>query len=158
MTVGRLDPLVKWKRPIPFVPVWGITRSRYFYDYVSRGRPLGDDFSWGTQIIPTFPKITRSRYFTSPEGFSSSGDVWYASGEVVLTREAYGGFDFFREKNQTEPTSPEEPQNHTILTSPKEQNQTKQHLPSSKTIPSWHLLSMKTIPSSHLPSIEPYHL
>ena len=35
-----------------------------------------------------YPLITRSRYFTSPEGFSSSGDVWYDSGEVVLTREA----------------------------------------------------------------------
>ena len=34
-----------------------------------------------------YPTITRSRYFTSPEGFSSSGDVWYDSGEVVLTRE-----------------------------------------------------------------------
>ena len=34
------------------------------------------------------PTKTSSRYFTSPEGFSSSGDVWYDSGEVVLTREA----------------------------------------------------------------------
>ena len=36
----------------------------------------------------SFPTITSPRYFTSPEGFSSSGEVWYASGEVVLTREA----------------------------------------------------------------------
>ena len=35
----------------------------------------------------SYPTITRSRYFTSPEEFSSSGDVWYDSGEVVSTRE-----------------------------------------------------------------------
>ena len=34
------------------------------------------------------PYKTSSRFFTSPEGFSPSGDVWCASGDVVSPREA----------------------------------------------------------------------
>ena len=36
----------------------------------------------------SYPYITRSRFDTSPEGFSPSGDVWFDSGDVVLPREA----------------------------------------------------------------------
>ena len=80
-------------------------------------------------------------------------------------------------KNQTEPTSPEEPQNQTICcvsrglppnyTNISRVSQSNhfhisrdiktipsQHPPSDKTIPSQHLPSDKTIPSQHLPSIQ----
>ena len=39
-------------------------------------------------LMEGFPYKTSSRFFTSPEGFSSSGGVWFDSGDVVSPREA----------------------------------------------------------------------
>ena len=44
-------------------------------------------FSVSLTVYLDFPYITHSRYFASPEGFPYSGDVWFDSGDVVLTRE-----------------------------------------------------------------------
>ena len=70
--------------------VWFGFLGRRRYDLAPSGEvvywwpPSGDvKIPW-----PGYPTITKSRYFTPPEGFSSSGDVWYDSGEVVSTREA----------------------------------------------------------------------
>ena len=47
--------------------------------------PLPDCGQWWNL---SFPYKTSSRFFTSPEGFSPSGDVWCDSGDVVSPREA----------------------------------------------------------------------
>ena len=90
------------------------------------------------------------KVFHFSRGILPSWDVWYDSWEVVLPREASGGFDFSRGKNQTKLTPHEETVNHTILTSHEGQHQTILLLTSIKTIPSLHLTSIKTKPFWHL--------
>ena len=114
--------------------------------------------------VSSIPTITRSRFGTSHEGFSPSWDVWYDSWEVVPPREASGGFDFSRGKNQTKVTSHEEQH----LT----RDNTKLYHISRvlKPIPSWHLTrehnhtistshecQNHTISTSH-EGCKPYHL
>ena len=113
--------------------------------------PLTSSWRCNFLSLPNLSNYNLLKVFHFSRGILPSWDVWYDSWEVVLPREASGGFDFSRGKNQTKPTSHEEAQNHTIVTSHEGQNQTIPLLTSIKTIPSLHLTSIKnhTITTSH---------
>ena len=72
----------------PWAREWKIPRSmKEAHNKCVSGTKSGFCKAIPNNTKPGFPYITHSRYFASPEGFPYSGDVWFDSGDVVLTRE-----------------------------------------------------------------------